>query len=350
MKKTLILLSALSVLACQEEAPKDYATFAGKITNKNSDSLVVRTREYSKTIAVKDDGTFSDTLKVNTEVYNVFDGTESTNIFLKNGFDINMTVDTKEFDETVTYKGNGSEHSNFLAKRALKEEQLLNLGELSKISETEALEIKFNGIKTELDEFYNSDKAIDSTIIENANKDLEPMLMSYKSYLGQSIALKKELPKGMASPIFKDFENIDGSTTSLSDLKGKYVYIDVWATWCGPCIAEIPSLKELEKEYHDKNIHFVSLSVDDGRGYKADSREEAAALSKEGWKKMIAEKDLGGIQIIAADGFQSEFIQNYKINGIPRFILIDPDGNIVSPDAPRPSSDAIKELLTELNI
>ena len=56
--------------------------------------------------------------------------------------------------------------------------------------------------------------------------------------------------------------NQNGETISLSDLKGKYVYIDVWATWCGPCIAEIPSLKKVEKLYHNKNIEFVSISID----------------------------------------------------------------------------------------
>ena len=65
---------------------------------------------------------------------------------------------------------------------------------------------------------------------------------------------------------------------------------------------------------------------------------------------MIAEKELGGIQIFAPEGWQSQFIQDYKVSGIPRFILIDPDGKVVNPDAPRPSSEKLKELLTELNI
>ena len=76
MKKILIVLCALSIIACEkkEEAPKDYVTFSGKITNQNSDSIVLRTREYSKTIKVNEDGTFSDTLKVETGLYNFYDG------------------------------------------------------------------------------------------------------------------------------------------------------------------------------------------------------------------------------------------------------------------------------------
>ncbi|WP_250437120.1 redoxin family protein [Hanstruepera flava] len=350
MKKSLLALSALAILACQEDAPKDYVTLTGTITNQNSDSLVVRNRSYSKTITVNQDGTFSDTLKVETGIYSIFDGAESTNVFLKNGYELNMSLDTKMFDETVKYEGLGSEQSNFLAQKSLKEEQLLDFDALSAIEDMETLNKTLDGIKSELNAFYTSNTEIDSTITNSSIETLEPMLNSYKRYLGQSIALKQELPKGSESPAFTDYENVDGSKTSLADLKGKYVYVDVWATWCGPCKAEIPHLKAIEKEYHDKNIEFVSLSVDDGRGYKADSKEEAAALAKEGWKKMIAEKELGGIQIIAPEGWQSSFVKDYKISGIPRFILIDPDGNVVNPDAPRPSSDKLKELFTELNI
>lgn len=345
MKKTLIFVAALALFACKEEAPKDYVTFSGKITNKNSDSLVVRTRDYSKTIQVNNDGTFSDTLKVDAGIYNLFDGAESTSIFLKNGFEIDMTIDTKMFDETVKYTGTGAEHSNFLAEKSLKEEQLIDVESLSKIADMETLEAKLDGIKTELSTFYNSNKAIDSSITNDASKNLEPMLKSLKSYIGSAIALKNEFPKGTPSPTFSDYENYDGTTTSLSDLAGKYVYIDVWATWCGPCKAEIPFLKEIEKEYHGKDIQFVSLSIDDDRSHGG-SWDKA----REDWKAMIADKELGGIQLFAPKGWQTEFIQDYKINGIPRFILIDPAGNVVSPDAPRPSSDELKALFTELNI
>ena len=72
--------------------------------------------------------------------------------------------------------------------------------------------------------------------------------------------------------------------------------------------------------------------------------------AKEGWKKMIVDKELGGIQLFADKAWESDFIKNYKINGIPRFILIDPEGNIVSADAPRPSNPKLVEMLKELSI
>lgn len=343
MQKLLLLTAAIAIIACKQE-PKDYVALSGKIIDKNSDSVVVRSRTFSKTIKVSADGTFSDTLKVETGVYNFYDGNESTNLFLKNGFDITMTLDTKEFDETVKYSGTGAEHSNFLAKNNLMQEELLDLDALGHLDMAE-LESRFGEIKTKFTEFYDANKDIDTSIINSLSKNIDPMLNYYKGYLAESIALKTELPKGAPSPTFEAYENYKGGTTSLSDLKGKYVYIDVWATWCGPCKVEIPSLKALEKQYHGKNIQFVSLSIDDDRSHGG-SWDKA----REDWKAMIADKELSGVQLFAPNGWQSQFVLDYKIKGIPRFILIDPNGNIVTPDAPRPSSPELTELFTSLNI
>ncbi|WP_034258124.1 TlpA family protein disulfide reductase [Altibacter lentus] len=139
---------------------------------------------------------------------------------------------------------------------------------------------------------------------------------------------------GNDSPTF-NYENHKGGSTSLSDLNGKYVYIDVWATWCGPCIREIPALKAVEEEFDDKNVAFVSISIDEEKDYDT-------------WKTMVAEKNLGGIQLMADNNWNSDFVENYGILGIPRFILIDPQGKIVSADAPRPSDPKLRDMLQEL--
>lgn len=343
MKKLLLLTIAIALVACKEE-PKDYVTLSGKITDKNSDSIVVRTRNYSKTIKVNEDGTFKDTLKVEAGIHNFFDGSESISIFLKNGFDINITLDTKKFDETVKFTGEGSEHSTFLAEYSLLQEKLLDMNALSNL-DMDGLDKEMSNISSKLNAFYESNKQVDTSITNSLKKNLDPMLNFYKEYIGESIALKTELAKGTPSPTFENYENYKGGTTSLTDLKGKYVYVDVWATWCGPCKAEIPSLKALEKEYHDKNIQFVSLSIDDDRSHGG-SWDKA----REDWKAMVADKELSGIQIMAPEGWKSKFVEDYKIKGIPRFILIDPNGNVVTPDAPRPSDASLKELFTSLSI
>jgi len=139
---------------------------------------------------------------------------------------------------------------------------------------------------------------------------------------------------GKPSPSF-NYENHKGGETSLESLKGKYVYIDVWATWCGPCRQEIPSLEKVEEQFQGKNIVFVSISVDNNK-------------DREKWSKLITDKKMSGIQLLADKEFNSKFIKEYNILGIPRFILIDTNGNIVNAKAPKPSDPKLIELLNSL--
>lgn len=147
----------------------------------------------------------------------------------------------------------------------------------------------------------------------------------------------KKVAKGSFSPKFINYENHAGGTSSLDDFKGKYVYIDIWATWCSPCLAQLPDLKRIEEEYRDKNIEFLSISIDKPKDY-------------EKWKKMVVDKKLQGVQLLADNNFKSEFIKAYAVIGIPRFILIDPQGKIVDENAPRPSNEQLIELFNELGI
>jgi thiol-disulfide isomerase/thioredoxin len=340
MKKiTLILLSVL-IFSCAEE-PKDFVIFSGKITNSDINSLQVRKKGYSKTIQVNENGNFNDTLKIDTGIYSVYIGKERTTIFLKNGYEIDMSIDVEQFDETVSYSGVGSKNSNFLAKKSLLEEKLLE-ADLNNLDQA-GLNTKMTTIEKSLNEYIDNAKDIDTMIINSSKKDVKGLIKSYKNYYSGLISLRKALPKGATSPTFNNYENYAGGTTSLEDLKGKYVYIDVWATWCGPCKVEIPHLKKIEADYHDKEIAFVSMSIDDDRTHKG-----SWELANKDWRAMVADKKLGGIQIMAPKGWQSQFIKDYKIKGIPRFILIDKEGNIIDASAPRPSDPKLREVFDRL--
>ena len=350
MKKIVGLLIIAFIVSCKSDVPKDYVTFSGTITDMNSDSLFIyQGRTFSKTIKVNDDGTFSDTLKVTSGIYSLYDGNESSRIFLKNGYDLTMALNTKEFDESITFTGFGSESSNYLAKKALMEE---NLYPPSLFDMEEAVfKSETSKIKSKLVSFLENNKNLDSTLLSNETAGLETFQEDIlKSYQGYKEQMKSRVAKfadlvNKPAPKFEGYENVKGGKTSLDDLKGKYVYIDVWATWCGPCIREIPSLKGIEKDYHDKNIEFVSISVDDGRGFKGD-----AAAARVGWQEMVSEKSLGGTQLLSDKGWKSDFISGFKINSIPRFLLIDPNGVVVNADAPRPSSPKLRALFESLNM
>lgn len=181
---------------------------------------------------------------------------------------------------------------------------------------------------------YISDKVSSSGI-----DDAEALINFYHQHVKDADMTKRfdelcaqwsAIKAGQPSPTFS-CPDINGKMVSLADLKGKYVYIDVWATWCGPCRGELPHLKKLEEAYAGKDIEFVSLSCD---------RDKAA------WEKMVKDGDMKGIQLHM--GPQDSFMDKYIINGIPRFILLDREGRIVKADAPRPSDPKITKLFDEL--
>jgi len=193
-------------------------------------------------------------------------------------------------------------------------------------------------------------QSIKNRLIQNGISDINIENANYENIYNEFISITND-PKikeslttnynntkaveiGKPSPTF-NFENQKGGKTSLESLKGKYVYIDVWATWCGPCRQEIPSLQKVEEQFQGKNIIFVSISIDNVK-------------DREKWSNLVNEKHLGGIQLLADKESNSKFITDYGIMSIPRFILIDTNGNIVNTNAPRPSEIKLIDLFNSL--
>ncbi|WCO00386.1 TlpA family protein disulfide reductase [Psychroserpens ponticola] len=341
MKRILLVLCAISLFACKEE-PKDYVTLSGTITNSHESKTlkVFKDKAFEKIIVINEDGTFSDTLKVTDGDYSIKHGDEFGSIYLKNGFESSIEVNYEDFDNTIVYNGDGSDINNYVIQSYLLSNTYFT-EDLFSDPNTERLNKAVTDYKAGFKNLETNYSGLDSLHKANGAKNMEGTIKSIKKYLSGKIALRESLPEGMTSPTFENYINFKGGTTSLSDLKGKYVYVDIWATWCGPCKREIPSLKKVEEQFHGKNIEFVSISVDDER--RSGTKEKAF----ESWKTMVKDKELGGIQLFSDNAWQSDFVKNYKVNGIPRFILIDPNGNIVSPDAPRPSNPKLVELLEE---
>lgn len=149
-----------------------------------------------------------------------------------------------------------------------------------------------------------------------------------RSYLETEKALRT-FAEGEAGFNFS-YPDVAGKQVAFNDLKGKVVVVDVWATWCGPCKAEIPHMKKLEEEMHGKDVLFLGVSVDE-------------AKDKEKWQEFVKKESLGGTQIFASGW--SDIAKFYSINGIPRFMVFDKQGKIVNVDAPRPSQPELKALI-----
>ncbi len=455
----------LFLVSCNKENKTekvDYVLFSGTIKNAIGNEIKIYgdSNHFNQIIEIKEDGTFSDTLKIETKGgYSFIIGQERSSMYLDLGDQLDLSIDVKKFGESIKYTGTAAGPNNYLAESLLLQEKILAEGpegyknlyskeakafkdEVLKLKQakngllkkftnldpefiskrtkehhyeylymlntfggTHAYYTKKSGYKTPegfLDELKDFDidnsedfessqayrqlvlsvfdrisskksdtdsipfdkaqmenlskiksKNIRNILIKNIAHQVSPrndnavelynMIMEVsddkelKTRLTQQFEKVKQLIKGNESPVFNDYENFAGGTTSLNDLKGKYVYIDIWATWCAPCKAEIPHLKKIEKEFHNKNIEFVSISIDKKAQYDA-------------WKKMVVEKELSGIQLFADNNWSSQFIVEYGIQGIPRFILIDPNGKIVSASAPRPSDAKLLDVFKELNI
>jgi thiol-disulfide isomerase/thioredoxin len=341
MKKVCTLLLGLLIMsACSQEQPKNYMTLSGQLeNNKDTVLTIANKKEVIKQINITTAGAFKDTLKIETgAIYTIQTGNNRAAIYLKNGFNITLKGDAENLMKSLKFSGEGSDNSNFIIAQIEKSQSLGNPQLILDLEEALFIK-KVDQLKFEYDSILTSYNNLDSTLYNSIHEQNNQLV----TYFNNTYNKNKVMGKGILSPKFENYMDVKGGKKSLDSFKGKYVYIDVWATWCRPCIQQIPYLQALEKEYHNKNIEFVSISTDESR--RSGGSWEAAEKK---WRAFVKERQLSGTQLWS--GKDTSFQQNYQINSIPRFILIDPKGNIINANAPRPSEPRLKELFTSLGI
>lgn len=137
------------------------------------------------------------------------------------------------------------------------------------------------------------------------------------------LAQRKEAEKTKAAfapgAIFPDFneKDLSGKPLSIAKFKGKIVLVDFWATWCGPCVAELPNVLAAYQKYHDKGFEIIGISLD---------KDEAKL------KAFIAEKKMPWPQYFDGQGWQNKLGQKYSIDSIPATFLLDREGKIIAKD------------------
>ena len=137
-----------------------------------------------------------------------------------------------------------------------------------------------------------------------------------------------------------NFEDVNGKMVKLSDYRGKYVLLDVWNIYCGPCMNQVPYLRKLEPELEKMGVVTIGVSCD-------------PQDIKDKWRKTVKEKQMAGIQVIMDNGRKSCFMQDYCIPGFPAFCLIGPDGVMINPSILHPERpdflDFIRKKIEEYN-
>jgi thiol-disulfide isomerase/thioredoxin len=142
--------------------------------------------------------------------------------------------------------------------------------------------------------------------------------------------------EAIGKPFVLEFENaISGEKISMKDLKGKVVVLDFWATWCPPCVAEMPKMKELYAKYREQGVEFIGVSLDQ-------SKEEGGLASL---KKFVKENAIAWPQYYQGDYWSSKFSKSWGINSIPCVFIVDADGNLFSTQARGKLEEMIPELL-----
>jgi thiol-disulfide isomerase/thioredoxin len=153
--------------------------------------------------------------------------------------------------------------------------------------------------------------------------------------IGKVVAQAKgELKKmeALGKPLAMKFTAVDGTEVDVSKMKGKVVLIDFWATWCGPCVRELPTVKKAYADLHDQGFEIIGISLDNSEKKLTD---------------FVAKNDMPWVQFCDGKGWKNTIAQEHGIKSIPAMWLIDKEGNLVDQNARSGLEDKVKKYLAQ---
>ncbi len=141
---------------------------------------------------------------------------------------------------------------------------------------------------------------------------------------------KRPFSVGSKAPEFT-LPDLNGMKVSLQSFLGKIVYLDFWASWCRPCLAEIPASEKLKKYFEGKEVVFINISIDE---------DEAA------WRMSQEKNQISGINLLCKNN-ESNMAKKYQVSTIPSYFLIDKKGNFIAAPAQRPGNEIIYKQIED---
>jgi peroxiredoxin len=168
--------------------------------------------------------------------------------------------------------------------------------------------------------------------LDSLSKEFEremPNSKFVKEFKTKLAPYKNVVAVGQAAPEIS-LNNPDGKAVSLSSLRGKYVLIDFWASWCGPCRQENPNVVRMYNKFKGKNFEIFGVSLD---------------KSKEKWIEAIQKDELSWVHVSDLQYWQSAGAQAYGVQSIPATFLIDPTGKVIAKNL---RGKALEDKLTEI--